>query len=126
MSSDESPINGASSGSVEEFEDSTPAVNSIALARSLGYEYREQLKTIDPPRILKRGDFSRLLGSWGKQFKMIPIGEDELNVYVAVSDPLNTPAIDALRLCYGKHVKIVVVPESEIIRAINSVRTTIS
>ncbi len=109
----------------DELEEVLPAVNSIALARMLGFEFRERLHNIDPPKNLLHGDFSKVLGSWGKQFKMIPIGEDGPSLVIAVSDPLNTPAIDALRYCYGRQLKIVVTPEAEIIRAINSVRTSL-
>ncbi len=95
------------------------------LAQKLGLEYRPHLDEFEPPRTLVRGDFTRVFGSWGKQFKLIPIAEDEGSVTVAVSDPLNTDALDALRLCYEKPLRIIVTPEAEIIRAINGIRTSL-
>ena len=95
------------------------------IAEALGLEYREKLETVNPPRELLLGDFSRIIGSWGKQFQIVPISEDETGVSVALSDPLNVDALDALRLCYGKPLKIVVTSESEVVRAINSLRTSL-
>ena len=95
------------------------------LAEALGLEFREHLEDIAPPRDLVHGDFSRVLGSWGKHYKIIPIGEEEDLIIAAVSDPLNTHAIDTLRLCYDRDIQIVVSPEDEIIRAINGVRTNL-
>ena len=95
------------------------------LASELGFEYRGQLDDVSPPDELVIGDFSRLLGSWGKQFKMIPIGRENGHIVVAVSDPLNTQALDALRLCYATDLHVVVCPEEEIVRAINGVRTSL-
>lgn len=110
-------------GSVEQAAVSSAGLSS--LATQLGFEYREALDEITPPQELLRGDFSRILGSWGKHFKIIPIEEDGQTVTVAISDPLNTQAIDALRLCYAKKLNLVVTSEAEITRAINSVRTSL-
>ncbi|MCB0358113.1 MAG: Flp pilus assembly complex ATPase component TadA, partial [Bdellovibrionales bacterium] len=101
------------------------ANDPATLARYLGLEFCERLEHFEPPSSLTSGEFSRIIGSWGKQFKMVPVGEDEFGITVAVSDPLQTEAIDALRVCYSKPVRIVVAPEEEVIRAINSVRTNL-
>ncbi len=95
------------------------------LAASLGLPFMEKLEQVNPPRDLVFGDFSRLIGAWGKQFKIIPLQLENDQVLAAVGDPLNTEAIDALRICYNRPVRIVVAPESEILRAINSVRTSL-
>lgn len=95
------------------------------LAEQLGYEFREHLGQVDPPRNLVRGEFSRIIGSWGKQFKLVPVSEDEGGVTIAVSDPLHLEAVDALRLCYERPINVIVAPEAEIIRAINGIRTNL-
>ena len=95
------------------------------LAQMLGLEYRRSLPRFEPPRELVYGDFSRVFGSWGKQCKIIPIAADDREVTVAVSNPLDVQAIDIVRLCYKKSLKIVVTSEEEIMRAINSVRTSL-
>lgn len=95
------------------------------LAEGLGIEFRESLGHVDPPRELVLGEFSRIIGSWGKQVKVFPFEVSERGLGVATSDPLQPEAFDALRLCYGLPVYIVVTPESEVLRAINSVRTTL-
>lgn len=96
-----------------------------ALARSLGLEYRATLDGVAPPKELVFGEFSRVIGSWGKQFRIIPIGEEGGQVVVAVSNPFQLHVIDALRICYDKPLRMVLSPEEEILRAINGVRTTL-
>ncbi len=101
------------------------APNLALLAKVLGLEFRETLEGISPPQKLIRGEFSRLIGSWGKGYKVLPFAEDEHSIHVAVADPLDVNAVDAIRLCYDRPLTLVVAPEGEILRAINSVRTTL-
>ena len=95
------------------------------LARSLGIEFYKRLEHVQPPTNLVEGEYSRIVGSWGKQVKMIPLCEDNGHIIVAVADPLNTTALDSLRICYDMPIYPVMAPESEIIRAINGVRTNL-
>lgn len=95
------------------------------LAMSLGLEYRAALGDVEPPRELALGDFQRIIGSWGKAFHVMPLQFEDGLLTLAVSDPLATEAVDAISLCYGKPVKVVVAPEEEIVRAINGVRSTL-
>lgn len=101
------------------------AEDSRRLASSLGLRFSESLGTIAPPRDLVFGEFTRIVGAWGKQHKVIPFGEDGEDILVAVSDPLNLDAVDTLRFCYGRSVRVVVAPEEEILRAINGARTSL-
>jgi general secretion pathway protein E len=109
---------------IEPLAVSTPT-EAAQLALALGLEFRASLAEIDPPRDLVHGEFTRVFGSWGKQYQAVPIGRTESVVEVAVSDPLNTEAIDTLRFCYDCPIKVVVAPTEEIIKAINGVRTTL-
>jgi general secretion pathway protein E len=111
------------------------------LASSLHLEFRSELRDVSPPSELVYGDYSRLIGSWGKQEKAIPFGvefasnegEQEQDsttkgneiILLAMSNPLDLSTIDAVRMCYQRPVRIVVTPESEIIKAINGVRTSL-
>jgi general secretion pathway protein E len=106
-------------------ESKISASDARRLAKMLGFDYRSRLDSTTPPRELVYGDFSRIIGSWGKQFKAVPISREGGTVTVAISDPLNIEAIDILRFCYNMPIQVVVAPEEEIIRAINSVRTTL-
>jgi len=119
----ESPLDGDED--LPELPVSKPPISPEKLALSLGLEYRSQLDNVDPPRELIFGDFSRILGSWGKQFKAVPLTIENGGITVAISNPLNIAAIDILRLCYGKPLHVVVAPENEIVKAINSVRTSL-
>jgi general secretion pathway protein E len=78
-----------------------------------------------PPRNPVRGDFDRIAGSWGRQFLTVPIGGDDSHVVVATADPLNIEAIEQLRLCYERPIKVVVTSPAQITKAINSIRTSL-
>lgn len=109
----------------EETQISSPGEDCAALARRLGLEFRPYLDDVSPPRELLFGDFSRVLGSWGKQFRILPIGQVDGEILAATSNPLNVEAVDTLRVCYGRPIRLIVTPEAEIMRAINSVRTSL-
>ena len=95
------------------------------LADRMGVEYRERLDPPSPPRDLKHGDFDRIAGSWGRQYSIVPVGGDENEVLVATSNPSNISALKQLQYCYARPIKIIFVPESEVLNAINAIRTTL-
>ncbi|MCB0335257.1 MAG: Flp pilus assembly complex ATPase component TadA, partial [Bdellovibrionales bacterium] len=95
------------------------------LAQFLGLDFQERLEDPQPPRNLYRGDFDRIAGSWGRQFSMVPIGEANGEVLVATSDPFNTTAVDQLRLCYGRPVRLIITPDDQVTKAINAIRTNL-
>ena len=95
------------------------------LAQFLGLQYVDRLPDPAPPRNPARGDFDRIAGSWGRQFMTVPIGGDETEVVVATSDPLNVEAIEQLRLCYERPIRVVVTSADEIAKAINAIRTSL-
>jgi general secretion pathway protein E len=95
------------------------------LSQLLGLEFLERLPDPSPPRNPSRGDFDRIAGSWGRQFLTVPIGGDDNHVVVATADPLNVEAIDQLRICYERPLKVVVSSPEEITKAINAIRTSL-
>lgn len=95
------------------------------LAQVLGMTYLDQLPDPAPPRDPVRGDFDRIAGSWGRQFLTVPIGGDDSHVVVATADPLNIEAIEQLRVCYERPIKVIVTSSSQITKAINSIRTSL-
>lgn len=95
------------------------------LCTSLGIEFRQNLGTVEPPRETVVGDFSRIIGSWGKSVFAVPLALEDSELVVAIGDPRDTEAIDALAVCYGRPVRLVVAPKEEILRAINGVRTSL-
>ena len=101
------------------------ALSSKTLAQLFGLNYLDRLPDPSPPRDLVYGEFDRIAGSWGRQHSTIPISGDEHEVLVATANPLNTEAIDQLRLCYKRPIKIIVTSEEEIARAINAIRTSL-
>lgn len=104
---------------------SESAASLRVLAKALGLPFLERLGEPRPPRDLKRGDFERIAGSWGRQFSTVPIGETDSEVLVATSQPLNIAALDELRLCYARPISVVITPAEEITKAINSIRTSL-
>ena len=109
----------------EEVNMSTVNISKKDLALKLGFPFVEDLGVPQPPRVLKRGDFDRIAGSWGRQTQTIPYMEQEDCILVATADPLNYQAIDQLRLCYDKPLKLTVTTPDEISRVINAIRTTL-
>jgi general secretion pathway protein E len=95
------------------------------LSQMLGLTYVEQLPEPAPPRNPTRGDFDRIAGSWGRQFLTVPIGGDDAHVVVATADPLNIEAIEQLRVCYERPIKVVVTSAGQVTKAINSIRTSL-
>jgi general secretion pathway protein E len=113
--------------SLEADEDSSSknAFSALRLAETLGLKFMHSLEEVNPPQDLLLGEFSRLIGSWGKQYKVIPIFGDETSVTIAISDPLNIEAVSAIAACYEKQVKLIVAPEEEITKAINNAKTSL-
>jgi general secretion pathway protein E len=109
----------------------TPSASTISeadgrmAAHMLGMTYLDQLPEPVPPRNPVRGDFDRIAGSWGRQFLTVPIGGDDSHVVVATADPLNIEAIEQLRVCYERPIKVVVTSPAQITKAINSIRTSL-
>jgi len=101
------------------------SANLKDLAQSLGFKYQDSLGEVDPPRDLVVGEFSRVLGSWAKNVGVVPIGENDGVISVAISDPLDCSALDVLRLCYQRPLEAIVSPREEIIRAINGIRSSL-
>jgi general secretion pathway protein E len=106
-------------------EEQTPQSQAL-VAQLLGLDYQEKLPDPSPSKHLIRGDFDRIAGSWGKQFNMVPLGESvDGEIIIATSDPFNVQALDQLRLCFKKPLKLVVTSPAEVLRAINSIRTSL-
>jgi general secretion pathway protein E len=95
------------------------------LAHFLGIPYLEKLPPPKPPRDLKRGDFDRIAGSWGKQYLAVPIDGDTESVVVATAEPFNVQAIDEMRLCYDRPVRVIMTSPEEVTKAINAIRTSL-
>lgn len=115
----------ASTGGEQSSQSLKEELDPKVTARLLGLEFREKLDAPKPPRDLKRGDFDRIVGSWGKQYSTVPIDGDERFVTVATADPLNVNAMDELRVCYGREIRPIVTSPEEISKAINAIRTNL-
>ncbi|MFT3775365.1 MAG: type II secretion system ATPase GspE [Minicystis sp.] len=64
---------------------------------------------------------SKLPITYAKQHKIIPISEDEGQVFCVVADPFDTVAIDDARVIFGKPVEIAVAGGEVVLSAINRV-----
>lgn len=107
----------------EALEESDSAMAPRVAAQLMGLEFIDRLGDPAPPRELVRGDFDRIAGFWGRKFLAVPIDGNDDEVVIATSDPLNVSALEQLRLCYKRPIRLVVTSEEEITRAINAIRT---
>lgn len=119
------PLTGGSPQATPTQPGTGPIADPRGIAQELGFAFLDRLADPNPPRDLVRGDFERIAGSWGRQRSIVPISGDEHHVVVATSNPLDVQAVDQLRLCYGRPVKVVVTSPDEVTRAINSIRTSL-
>ncbi|BBH52573.1 GspE/PulE family protein [Fluviispira sanaruensis] len=88
-----------------------------ALAIFLNLEFQEHFPYNEiNPKIIRNLNISFCL-----QHMILPIAEDDLNVTVAVSNPLDTISIDDLRVILNKNIKRIVAPRDFIEGAINNV-----
>ncbi|MCB0328922.1 MAG: type II secretion system ATPase GspE [Bdellovibrionales bacterium] len=94
-----------------------------ALAKTLGLEWREKIEDPEPPEQLVLGDFDRIVGSWARQFQLIPIAAHNGHIVVATAAPTNSEALHQLSICYGKPIEVVVTSPEEVTKAINAMRT---
>ena len=88
-----------------------------------GIPYLEKLPDPQPPRELVRGDFDRIVGSWGKLYNIVPIAESDGTIIAATSEKNFAKSAEILRFCYGKPIQVVLTSEDEIVKAINQIRT---
>ena len=112
----------------EDTQDESTSGESLSLrslAQLLKLPYQDRIEDPAPPKDLVRGDFDRIAGSWGRQCSTVPIGGDASELIIATSDPLNVSAIDQLRLCYERPVRVIVTSPEEVQRIINAIRTTL-
>ncbi len=88
-----------------------------ALAEELGLPFTDSfdLDKIDPALV------APLQITWAKQHGILPLRRDERHVTVALSDPLQTAAMDDLRALYGLPVEPIVAPSAKILAGINTV-----
>ena len=93
------------------------------IAKIAGLSFFEKIDEVNPPRELFKGEFSRIFGSWGRTHRIIPIGIEEDIIIAVTSNPLDLRAKQILSKCYNKAVKLLVVPDEEITRIINSQRS---
>ncbi|MBW2526422.1 MAG: type II secretion system ATPase GspE [Deltaproteobacteria bacterium] len=88
-----------------------------AIAEEWGVAYTAQIDVGAVPLQVTE----RVPITYAKQHKLLVLGEDERQVYCAVSDPLNTTAIDDVRTLFGKPVELCVTSGRTVLDAINRV-----
>ncbi|APR82082.1 General secretion pathway protein E [Minicystis rosea] len=88
-----------------------------ALADEAGVSYVPKIDADAVPMDL----VSRLPITYAKQHKIIPISEDDGQVFCVVADPFDTVAIDDTRALFGKPVEIAVAGGEVVLNAINRV-----
>lgn len=85
-----------------------------ALSYQLGLEY---LPFSEFPKVIPEDSYPTV--KFMKQYKIVPIGSDENLLKVAMSDPLDKYALDALRIFSGKSLDLYISSEKDIMEAID-------
>lgn len=88
-----------------------------AISTQLGIDYRSHInaddiltETVEPVPI-----------NFAKKNELIPLEKNGDHIEVAIADPVNTPALDDLRLLYGQPIRPVIASAMQITDAINMV-----
>jgi general secretion pathway protein E len=90
---------------------------AIALAAEAELPF---LKDLEPDKI-STALATRVPITFAKNHKILAFNEDEGHVYVVCADPFDTPALDDLRVLFGKSVEVHVASGEKIIDAINRI-----
>ncbi|MEE2779540.1 MAG: type II secretion system ATPase GspE [Myxococcota bacterium] len=108
-------------GRIGEILLSMEAITDVDLARALGQQmdlpYLDEIdaEEIDPKLV------APMSLSYARENILLPLLQDEIMVQVAVADPLNTFAIDDLRVLFGREVELVISSPTEINKAMHRV-----
>ena len=98
-------------------EAATEAQVAEALAEQLDLPYRAELdaEEADPKLV---ADMSL---SYARENQVLPFEDRGAELLVAVADPLNTAAVDDMRVLFGKPIEPVIVPAQPLLDAIHTV-----
>jgi general secretion pathway protein E len=88
-----------------------------ALAKEVGVGFMPRIDIDAIPLTL----VSRLPITYAKQHKILPLSEDDHNIYCVMADPLDTVAIDDVRSIFGKPVEIAVATSESVLNGLNRV-----
>ncbi len=88
----------------------------------MGMEYLNRVNPDEIPTDL----ISNIPLNYAKKNEVLPIKEENGEVWVAMSDPLNHYVVDDLRIFFGKPVRCVIANAYEIVGAINSIYNKMS
>jgi len=75
---------------------------------------------VDPEKI-STALATRIPIAFAKSHQVLVVNEDDFAVYVLAADPFDTPALDDIRVLFGKPVEVSVAPGERIVDAINRV-----
>jgi general secretion pathway protein E len=95
----------------------TESAVAAALAAECGMPFVERIDANDVPIALG----TRLPIGYAKAHKVLVVAETPERVDVFCADPLDTAALDDVRACFGKAVRVTVAPAEVVVDAINRV-----
>ncbi len=84
-----------------------------ALASQLGLKY---LRFRDFPRMIPGDDYPAV--KFMKQYRVVPLGRDNGVMKIAMADPLDSYALDALRLFFGGGIEVFLSSDDDIAEAV--------
>ncbi len=92
-----------------------------AIAKVLAEEAQVPFTASVDPQNISTDLATRVPIGFAKTHKLLVIAEDEACVHVVCADPFDTPALDDIRLIFGKPVEVTVGGGEQIVDAINRV-----
>lgn len=87
--------------------------------------FNQKLPTDLPPIEIKRGEFNKIVGSWAKTNKIVPVRIEQGMLIAATTDLQQAESLRVLEECYELPIFPVIVSEEEFNRIINTYRTTL-
>jgi general secretion pathway protein E len=98
---------------------------TASLLESLSSDPTTPLPVNNPPLALKKGEFSRIIGSWAKTYAAVPVCIENNVLIVATCKPVQPEALRILESCYALPVIPVLTSESELNRILNAFRSSL-
>src|SRR5437016_1695611 len=95
------------------------ALEPQRLARALAQEYRIPFQAHIDEHTLDMALVSKVPINYARKNRLLPIGQDNGSVSVAITDPANYEPLDDLHVLFGLPVSPIVVPAQIIDEAIN-------
>ncbi|HDZ61733.1 MAG TPA: type II secretion system protein GspE [Nitrospirae bacterium] len=92
-------------------------ISEIAMLKALGTQLGLKYLTFSEfPKVIPDDSYPTI--KFMKEYKLVPIGVDDTNIKIVMSDPLDSYATETLKIFTGKHLDIFISSEKDILEAV--------